>query len=146
MEITQSYTEKAQSYTEEIRKTINRWAKKSQWFSVVLSGPLCDKKKQRLSGLNFSFKRKVRRIKSFLKLKFDSNYHSKKYLHSYFRKMKSFIMCRTYGSLFHFIFLLQRVKTRCYKMCRAYGSAKTQQKNIWILLQLLTDWSTILKP
>jgi len=37
-------------------------------------------------------------------------------------------MSRTYGSHFHFIFLLQRVKTRCYKMAGAYGSAKDRTK------------------
>jgi len=36
-------------------------------------------------------------------------------------------MGRTYGSLFHFKFLLQRVKTRCYKMNQTYGSAKIEQ-------------------
>ena len=44
-----------------------------------------------------------------------------------FKKLEMIIyMYRTYGSLYHFIFLLQRVKIRCYNMARAYGSAKSE--------------------
>ena len=46
-------------------------------------------------------------------------------------------MDRAYGTLYEsYVFLLQRVKTRCYKMGRAYGSGQYTIAKIIINLDM----------
>ena len=55
-------------------------------------------------------------------------------------------MCRAYGTLYVIRLFNQRVKTRCYKMVRAYGSLKNKINKMKMKLDKIFQPFFITKP